>query len=225
MLQKMEFWGLIFLASQKNNLKNLKNCATKSIVRICNQGNIFGEFSHEALIAFWWWWHHLGLPGWNFTPSSRDRSHATITCGRVIFRPDKVGQFSTWYLFRFVYNFFEFFFVTMSVYETENPWFSINFNFFLLELFRNEKQLFANALQNGIFQSFTILPRKHKCLCISLIKLQTWRPAKRLPQMFSCEYCKIFKSKFFIEHFRWQLLCNDKTLQRDLWKPIVTYFW
>ena len=91
----------------------------------------------------------------------------------VIFRPDKVGQFSTWYLFRFVYNFFEFFFVTMSVYETENPWISINFNFFLLELFRNEKQLFANALQNGIFQSFTILLRKHKCLCISLIKLQT----------------------------------------------------
>ena len=54
----------------------------------------------------------------------------------VKFRPDKAGQFSIWHLFRFVYNFFEFFFVTMSVYETENAWISIDFNFFLLELFR-----------------------------------------------------------------------------------------
>ena len=36
------------------------------------------------------------------------------------FRPGKVGQFSTWHLFRFVCNFSEFFFVTMSVYEIEN---------------------------------------------------------------------------------------------------------
>ena len=54
----------------------------------------------------------------------------------VKFRPDKAGQFSIWHLFRFVYNFFEFFFVTMLVYETENAWISIDFNFFLLELFR-----------------------------------------------------------------------------------------
>ena len=37
------------------------------------------------------------------------------------FRPDKAGQFSNWHLFRFVCNFFEFFFVNMSVYEIENP--------------------------------------------------------------------------------------------------------
>ena len=33
----------------------------------------------------------------------------------------KAGQFSTWHLFRFACNFFEFFFVNMSVYEIENP--------------------------------------------------------------------------------------------------------
>ena len=48
------------------------------------------------------------------------RVHAEIK-----FRPSKAGQFSTWHLFRFVCNFFEFFFVTMSVYEIENPNISI----------------------------------------------------------------------------------------------------
>ena len=57
---------------------------------------------------------------WNFTPSSRDRSHPTITC-EIKFCPDKAGQFSTWHLIRFVCNFFEFVFVIMSVYEIESP--------------------------------------------------------------------------------------------------------
>ena len=48
------------------------------------------------------------------------RVHAEIK-----FRPSKAGQFSTWHLFRFACNFFEFFFVTMSVYEIENPNISI----------------------------------------------------------------------------------------------------
>ena len=39
----------------------------------------------------------------------------------IKFRPGKAGQFSAWHLFRFVCNFFEFFFVNMSVYEIENP--------------------------------------------------------------------------------------------------------
>ena len=32
----------------------------------------------------------------------------------------KVGQFSTWYLFRFSWIFYQFFFVSMPVYEIEN---------------------------------------------------------------------------------------------------------
>ena len=39
----------------------------------------------------------------------------------IKFRPGKAGQFYTCHLFRFVCNFFEFFFVAMSVYEIENP--------------------------------------------------------------------------------------------------------
>ena len=39
----------------------------------------------------------------------------------IRFCPGKARQFSTWHLFRFVCNFFEFSFVTMSVYEIENP--------------------------------------------------------------------------------------------------------
>ena len=39
----------------------------------------------------------------------------------IKFRPGKAGEFSTWHLFRIVCNFFEFFFVTMSVDKIENP--------------------------------------------------------------------------------------------------------
>ena len=38
----------------------------------------------------------------------------------ITFRPGKAGQFSTWYLIRFACIFFEFFFVSMSFYETED---------------------------------------------------------------------------------------------------------
>ena len=44
----------------------------------------------------------------------------------IKFRPGKAGQFSTWHLFRFLCNFFEFFFVNMSLYEIENPYISID---------------------------------------------------------------------------------------------------
>ena len=46
---------------------------------------------------------------------------------KIKFRPGKAGQFSTWHLFRFACNFFELFFVTMSVYEIENLLISIWF--------------------------------------------------------------------------------------------------
>ena len=39
----------------------------------------------------------------------------------IKFCPGKAGQFSTWQLFRVACIFFEFFFVSMSVYEIENP--------------------------------------------------------------------------------------------------------
>ena len=39
----------------------------------------------------------------------------------IQFRPGKVGKLSTLYLFTFACIFFEFFFISMSVYEIENP--------------------------------------------------------------------------------------------------------
>ena len=39
----------------------------------------------------------------------------------IKFRHGKAGQFFTWHLFRFACKFFEFFFVSMSVNEIENP--------------------------------------------------------------------------------------------------------
>ena len=38
----------------------------------------------------------------------------------IKFRHGKAEQFPTWYLFRFICIFFEFFIVSMSVYEIEN---------------------------------------------------------------------------------------------------------
>ena len=43
------------------------------------------------------------------------RLHLEIT-----FRPGKAGQFSTWYLTRFAWIFFEFFFASMSFYKIED---------------------------------------------------------------------------------------------------------
>ena len=40
---------------------------------------------------------------------------------KIKFCPGKAGQSSTWHLVRFVYIFFEFFFVSMLFYKTENP--------------------------------------------------------------------------------------------------------
>ena len=44
-----------------------------------------------------------------------------------------------------------------------------------------------------------------------------------LAQTFSCEYCKIFKNIFFIEHLRWLSLVK---LEPSLWnKQNFSYFW
>ena len=102
----------------RNNLYYLKNKKNKKFW----EGNIvikhlmgYCEISHSLKVwSIRWWWHDPGFSGWNFTPSSRDRLDVEIKLG-----PVKAGQFSTWHLFRFACNIFDFFFVTMSVYETE----------------------------------------------------------------------------------------------------------
>ena len=78
-----------------------------------------------------WWLRDPGFPGWNFTPSSRDRWHVEIKLG-----PAKAGQFSTWHLFRFACNIFDFFLCNHVSLRNWNP---IDFHWFKLiwlELFR-----------------------------------------------------------------------------------------
>ena len=50
----------------------------------------------------------------------------------------------------------------------------------------------------GILKNFAIFTGKHLCWSFFLIKLQAFRPEKETPtQVFSCEYCEIFKNTFF----------------------------
>ena len=50
----------------------------------------------------------------------------------IKFRLGKLGQFSPWYLIRFACFFFEFFFVSMSFYKTEDSQISIDLKVFYL---------------------------------------------------------------------------------------------
>ena len=58
-----------------------------------------------------------------------------------------------------------------------------------------QKQPFADLLKKlGVLKNFTIFIGKYLCLSLFLIKLQT---LETLAPVFSCEYCKSFKSSFF----------------------------
>ena len=52
----------------------------------------------------------------------------------------------------------------------------------------------------GVPKTFAIFTGKHLCSSLFLIETPT--------QVFSCEYCKVFKNRFFIEHLRWLLLIS-----------------
>ena len=51
--------------------------------RLLHKRNEFisGHQVKLLLKSFWWRLRDPGLPGRNFSPSSRDRSHSSITCG------------------------------------------------------------------------------------------------------------------------------------------------
>ena len=60
----------------------------------------------------------------------------------------------------------------------------------------------------GGLKNFTTSSGKYLCWSLLLIKLQASAPLlkKTQTQMFSCEYCQIFKNRFFIKHLWWLLL-------------------
>ena len=63
-----------------------------------------------------------------------------------------------------------------------------------------QKQLFADVLQKRCFEKFT-----GKQLCWSLFFKKV--AGLRTPtQVFSCEFCEIFKNTFFTEHLHWLIL-------------------
>ena len=62
----------------------------------------------------------------------------------------------------------------------------------------------GDLLKKALLKNFTILTGKHLCWSFFLIKLQALRlHEKEIPtQVFSCEYCEIFKDTYFEEHLR-----------------------
>ena len=77
----------------------------------------------------------------------------------------------------------------------------------------------------GVLKSFTIFLGKYLCWNLLLTKFVK----KRLTQVFSCEYCEIFKSIFFIEHLWWLLLdlflaCGSSLLEVFCRKVVLRNF-
>ena len=64
----------------------------------------------------------------------------------------------------------------------------------------------------GVIENFAIFPGKHLRWSLFLIKLQALRT---LRYVFPCEYYKIFRNDFFIEHLLW-LLPYVRTVVRCL---------
>ena len=59
------------------------------------------------------------------------------------------------------------------------------------------------SIKIGVLKNFTKFTGKHLCLrpeACNFIKKET------LAQVFSCEFCKIFKNTFFTEHLCWLIL-------------------
>ena len=62
-----------------------------------------------------------------------------------------------------------------------------------------QKQPFADSLQNRCLKNLAIFTGKHLCWHLLSMTLQAFSPATLLKglQVFSCEYCEIFKNSFF----------------------------
>ena len=66
----------------------------------------------------------------------------------------------------------------------------------------------------GVLKRFVILTGKYLCWSLFLINFVKETPT----QVCSCEYWKIFKNSFFVEHIRWLLLqaLNNKNIPKNL---------
>ena len=62
--------------------------------------------------------------------------------------------------------------------------------------------------KNDVLKNLTKFTGKHLCQSVFFNKFASLRPVT-LAQVFSCEFCDIFKNTFFIKHFRWLLLYHQ----------------
>ena len=73
-----------------------------------------------------------------------------------------------------------------------------------------QKQRPGVFYKKGILKNFTKFTGKHLCQSLFLNKVAGLRPVtlfkKTLAQVFSCEFCEIFKTPFLIEYLWWLLL-------------------
>ena len=60
----------------------------------------------------------------------------------------------------------------------------------------------------GVLSNFGKLTKTHPCRSLFLIKACNLIKNDNPTQVFSCQFCKIFKNTFFIEHLQWLLLSN-----------------
>ena len=70
---------------------------------------------------------------------------------------------------------------------------------FTFTLFRSSHQ--RCFIKKAVLKNFATFTWKHMCWSLCLIKLQTFRPVTPT-QVFSCDYCEIFKNSYFEEHLR-----------------------
>ena len=68
-----------------------------------------------------------------------------------------------------------------------------------------------------IFLKISQNSQENTCARVSFLRPQACNfiLKKTLAQMFSCEFCEIFKNIFFIEHFRWLFLHMDNYWRTD----------
>ena len=86
---------------------------------------------------------------------------------------------------------------------------SRNFSYFEILNYTFKKQPSDCSIKKGVLKNFTKFTRKHLCQSLYFDKVACCRTQacnvikKQTPtQAFSGEFCEIFKSTFFTEHFR-----------------------
>ena len=77
-------------------------------------------------------------------------------------------------------------------------------------------------MKNGVLKNFSKFTGKHLCQSLFFNKTTCLRPAtlykKRLVQVFSCGFCKIFKNNFLTEHLRMLASQNMCSIKKLPWK-------